>query len=141
MTVAELFQMLGNKFSITSMQGSARYPKYEIYSKGLMTSTRPIFYYFPQGYDFVNYGSSRGSYFIPEHLTLAIDIEQDEVLYRVSPATGDYTAHNNFSNYTLFDEHQDDLIRERINILMGDLKLVENVKHKIDLELEFVKES
>lgn len=141
MTVAELFQMLGNKFNITSMLGSARYPKYEIYSKGLMASTRPIFYYFPQGYDFGSYGSSRGTYFIPEHLTLSVDIEQDEVLYRVSPATVDYTAHNNFSNYTEFGEHQDDLIKERINILMGDLKLVENVKHKIDLELEFVKES
>ena len=141
MTVPELCQMLGNKFNITSVLGSARHPKYEIYSQGLMTSTRPLFYCYPQGYDFGSYGSSRPTFFIPEHLTLSVDIEQDEVLYRVSPATVDYTAHNNFSCYTEFTEDKDNLIKERINILLGDLKLVENVKHKIDLELEFVKES
>lgn len=141
MTVPEFYQMLGNKFNITCMLGSANHPKYEICSKGLMASTRPLFYCYPQGYDFGSYGSSRATFFIPEHLTLAVDIEQDEVLYRVSPATGDYTAHNNFSSYTEFGGDEDDLIKERINILLGDLKLVENVKHKIDLELEFVKES
>ena len=141
MTVPEFYQMLGNKFNITCMLGSANHPKYEICSKGLMASTRPLFYCYPQGYDFGSYGSSRATFFIPEHLTLAVDIEQDEVLYRVSPATGDYTAHNNFSSYTEFGGDEDDLIKERINILLGDLKLVENVKHKLDLELEFVKES
>ena len=141
MTVNELYQMLGNKFNVTCMLGSAKHPKYEICCKGLMTSTRPIFYCYPQGYDFGEYGSSRPTFFIPEHLTLSVDIEKDEVLYRVSPATVDYTAHNNFNSYTEFNGNEDNLIKERINILMGDLKLVENIKHKIDLELEFVKES
>ena len=140
MTVPELYQMLGNKFNITCKLGSAKHPKYEISIKE-MDYTRPIFYCYPQGYDFGEYGSSRPTFFIPEHLTLSVDIEEDEVLYRVSPATADYTAHNNFNNYTIFDGNCDNLIKERINILMGDLKLVENVKHKIDLELEFVKES
>ena len=132
MTVNELYQMLGNKFNVTCMLGSAKHPKYEICC---------IFYCYPQGYDFGEYGSSRPTFFIPEHLTLSVDIEEDKVLYRVSPATADYTAHNNFNNYTVFDGNCDNLIKERINILMGDLKLVENIKHKIDLELEFVKES
>ena len=141
MTVNELYQILGNKFNITCMLGTANKPKYEICCKGLMTSTKPIFYCYPQGYDFGDYGSSKATFFIPEHLTLSVDIEKDEVLYRVSPATVDYTAHNNFNSYTEFNGNEDNLIKERINILMGDLKLVENIKHKIDLELEFVKES
>lgn len=140
MTVPELYQMLGNKFNITCKLGNANKPKYEICVKE-MNYTRPVFYCYPQGYDFGEYGSSRATFFIPEHLTLSVDIEEDEVLYRVSPATVDYTALHNFSGYTEFDGNCDNLIKERINILLGDLKLVENVKHKIDLELEFVKES
>ncbi len=141
MNALELYKMLGNKFNIICMLGTANKPKYEIFYKGLMDSTKPIFYCYPQGYDFGSYGSSRSTFFIPEHLTLSVDIEQDEVLYRVSPATADYTAHNIFSNYTEFNGDEDNLIKERINILLADLKFVENIKHKIDLELEFVKES
>lgn len=146
MTVPELCQMFGNKFVPESNSGTLYYPRYRIWFRiggesSLCNSDSPICTYYPKGYDFGTHGTSMASIFIPEHLTLYIDIKNDSVLYCVCPATTDYVP-NYHATSNVYTEITDvNEIKNRINILLGDLKHVENVKHKIDLELEFTEES